>query len=167
MVKESIKITGTAVVEIINAKTGKIIKTVKCKNLIVNGGLKVHRNWAAGIAAGTDADYNVDTRIDQIAVGDDDTPPAKTQTTLGNLLLQKEVWGTPDSGCGINLIDNETVEYFMLIGTGELNGETIREVALISETAQATTIMISRFLTGNLVKSSNVQFIIKYRFKYS
>jgi len=157
-------VKGEVTINIIDAKTGKIKETHEFTNILVDTGRKMHRNWAASIAPATDPNYNVDTHISHIAVGDDNTAVAQTQTSLGNELLKKEVYPTPNAGCGITLVNNETVQYEMLINTSELNGETIRELCLISETF--TNFMVSRLLCGNLAKTSDVQFLIKYRFVY-
>jgi len=155
-------IKGIVEINIIDAKTKEIIEKHIYNNMLVDNGRKMFRNWASNIAPASDADYNVDTRITHIAVGDDNTAASQTQTALGNQLLKKQLYPTSDSGCGIVFIDNETVEFQMLIDTSELNGNTIREVALFSETF--TNFMISRLLCGNLSKTSDVQFLIKYRF---
>jgi len=162
---EHVKIKTDVQIDTINAKTGKVIDTKHYTNMIVDTGRKMHRNWAANIAPASDSDYNVDTRITHIAVGDSNTAVAKTQTALGNQLLIKEIYPTPDTGCGITLVNNETVQFEILIDDTELNGNTIREMGLFSHTF--TNFMISRLLTGNLSKSSDVQFLIKYRVIYS
>lgn len=160
-----IGIKSEITIEIRNSKTKEIISIKKFKNSIVNNGLKMFRNWAAGIAPLNDPDYNVDCRITDFAVGDDNTAVSLTQTSLGNELLRKELYPTPDPNCEINIIDNSTVEYVIFIGETELNGSIIKEMGLFS-TNQTTPFMISRFLTGNLSKTSVIEFTIKYKYKF-
>jgi len=160
-----IKIRGTITIEIIDVKTKKLLKSIEVYNQIVTNGFKMFRNWSAGITPLADDTYNVDSRITDFAVGDDDSATGVSQTALGNELLRKEVFPTPDAGCSINLIDDQTVEYVILIDETELNGETIEEMGLFS-TNQANPFMVSRFLTGSLSKTAAIQFVIKYKYKF-
>ena len=97
--KDCITIKGKIEIETIDAKTGKILDVKTFTNLITNNGLKMHRNWAATISQIQDANYNVDTHITHIAVGNNNSTPAVSQTALGNELLRKELYPTPDAGC--------------------------------------------------------------------
>lgn len=160
--KSNIKIT------IIDVKTNKIIDVKYFKNLLTTNGYKVLQAWAAGVAPVDDSNYNVDTRITKFAVGDSNTTPDVSQTGLGNELLRKTIYpaASADIGCGIEKLDNDKVVYTILIDSSELNGETVREMGLFSDTFSPT-IMISRFLTGELEKSEEVRFIIEYTYQFT
>ena len=162
---EKVNVNGTVEVQVIDAKTGQVIEVHHFKNILTTLGKRMYRNWAAGVAPLTNPDYNVDTRITHFAVGDDATAPAVSQTALYNELDRKQVYpaGSADAGCGIELDGDDAVIFKIFFDETELNGETLREMALFSETF--TSFMITRFLCGNLTKSSAVQFLIKYKIK--
>jgi len=160
--KSNIKITT------IDVKTDKIIDIQYFKNLLTTDGYKTLQAWASGTAPVDDPNYNVDTRITEFAVGDSNTAPDISQTGLGNELLRKTVYPavSADIGCGISKEDNDKVVYTILIDSTELNGETIREMGLFGSIFSPT-IMLSRFLTGELEKSSEVRFIIEYTYQFT
>ncbi len=163
---EIIKVTGDVEIDIIDVKTKKVIETRQYTNILVTNGLKMHRNWAAGIAPIDDSQFNVDTRVTHMALGDGNSAPAISQIALDNELIRKELYPTPDAGAGIDFIADNILQYIILINESELNGEVIRELALFSE-SQTPNFMISRFLAGSLSKTADVQFIIKYKFTYN
>lgn len=159
-----VKVTGNIDIDIIDVKSKRVLETRHFTNILTNNGLKLHRVWSAGIPPLSDPNFNVDTRITHIAVGDGNTTPGVTQTTLDNELLRKQIYNPPDANCGIELEATRT-KFFMLIDETELNGETLREIALFSESF--TPFMVSRFLCGNLSKNDSIQFLIKYYYTYS
>lgn len=163
---EHISIKGSVEIDIIDVKTKKVIETKHFTNILVTYGLKMHRAWAAGIAPIDDAQFNVDTRVTHMALGDGNSTPMISQTTLDNELIRKELYPTPDAGAVIDFTADNEVRYTILISESELNGETIRELGLFSE-SQTPNFMISRFLCGNLEKTVDVQFRIKYKFSYN
>ena len=158
--KEKLTIEGKIEILIIDAKTKEVLEKKEFSNLVVNGGLNMIRAWLGNVLPIDDANINIDTRITHIAVGDSNAIVAGTQTSLGNELLRKELYPTPDPGCGISLDTNKVI-YEMLLDESELNGEIIREVGLFSESH--IPFMVTRFLCGNLSKTSAVQFLIKYK----
>jgi hypothetical protein len=163
---ENITIKGNVEIDIIDVKTKQIIETKHFTNILVTNGLKMHRNWVAGILPINDVQFNVDTRVTHLALGDGNSAPAISQNTLDNELLRKELYPTPDAGSEIDFVGDNNVRFIILLDESELNGEVIRELGLFSET-QTPNFMISRFLCGNLSKTADVQFIIKYKFSYN
>jgi hypothetical protein len=165
--KDKIKAKSNIKITIVDVKTNKVIDVQYFKNLLTTDGYKTLQAWAAGTPPATDPNYNVDTRINKFAVGDSNTTPDISQTGLGNELLRKTLYpaGSADIGCGITLEDNDKVVYTILIDETELNGEIIREMGLFSSTFSPT-IMLSRFLTGNLEKIDSVRFIIEYTYQF-
>lgn len=160
---ESIRVTGNVEITVIDAETGEIIEQRQYSNIITNLGKRMLGAWLAGTPPLDDPDYNVDTRVTAIAVGDGNSTPAVTQTALDNELDRKTLYPTADTGCNITVEGDGQILYTIFFDETELNGETLREMALYSETF--TNFMISRFLCGNLSKTSAVQFRIKYRLK--
>jgi len=159
---DMVGIKGVVTVEIIDAKTGEVIDTQEHHNILTTLGRQMFGGWLAGTPPLDDPDYNVDTRLTAMAVGDGSSTPAVSQTALDNELLRKELYPTPDPNCEIDIESAGVVAYKMLIDETELNGETLRELALFSETF--TDFMVSRLLVGNLSKTSAVQFRFIYRF---
>lgn len=164
MSNENLSVKGNIEIQVIDAKTKEIIETKKFSNILVNNGIKMHRNWAANVLPIDDAIYNIDSRITHLSLGDDNSAVLISQTSLGNELISKELYPTPDAGCEITLEGNDTAVYTILIDETELNGEIIREMGLFSK--NLSTFMVSRFLVGNLSKTSAVQFKIIYKYKY-
>jgi hypothetical protein len=162
---DSITIKGIITIDIIDVKTNKVKQHLEFKNILTTNGLKMHRNWAAGVPPLSDPDYNVDTRITNMAVGDGNSVPLIGQTALDNELLRKALYPVADTNCGIELSGTNEVIYTIFIDKTELNGYIIREIGLFSETF--TDFMVSRFLCGNLSKNSTVQFLIKYRLSFN
>jgi hypothetical protein len=161
MIKEKLSVKSDIEIKIIDAKTKEVIDIKHYKNIMTNNGIKWVRNQIANVSSLDDPDYNVDTRLTHIAVGDSSSIPAASQNNLGNELLRKELHPTPDVGCSISLQDIDQVTYTMFIDNTELNGEILREIGLFSESY--TPFMISRALIGNLTKSSEVEFEINYK----
>jgi len=161
---DSIKIKGQITISIVDAKTKEIKEIHYFENIITTLGLKMHRNWVAGVVPLSDSNFNVDTRITHIAVGSGNSTPAKTQLALDTELLRKAIYPTPDANCGITLESDDTAVFTMLISESEINGSTIKEIGLFS--ASHTAFMVSRFLCGSIAKSSAVQIVINYKVKY-
>jgi hypothetical protein len=165
MIDENISFKSDIEIQIIDTKTKEVIKVIHAKNIMTNNGIKWIRNQIANISSLEDPDYNVDTRLTHIAVGDSNTPVASTQDNLGNELLRKELHPTPDIKCEITINGINEVVYTMFISDTELNGEILREIGLFSESY--TNFMISRALIGNLTKTDVVEFKINYKYTVS
>lgn len=162
MTNDMITIKSDIEIEIINAKTGEIEDIKHFHNILTNLGIKWIRNQLANISSLVDPNFNVDTRLTHVAVGDGNSTPMVTQLVLDNELLRKELHPTPDVNCEIVLEDDDKVIYIIFINETELTGDTIREIGLFSESY--TPFMISRALTGNLYKGTGKNFKIKYKY---
>jgi hypothetical protein len=159
---EKLPIKSKVIITVRDVKTKKVKEVKKFSNIITNDGIKMIRNWFAGVTSGTDPDFHDETRITALAVGDGNSTPAVSQTALDNELLRKTLHPTPDANCEIDISTVGEVTYTILIDESELNGETLREMALFSE--NFTDFMFSRLLIGNLSKTSDVQFEIDYTY---
>jgi len=162
MIKEKLSVKSDIEIIIRNSKTKEIIDIKHVKNILTNNGLKWIRNMMANITPLEDSNFNVDTRLTHIAVGDNNTSPSLTQTSLGNELLRKELYPTPDANCSITIEGNDTVIYTIFIDETELVGEILREIGLFSQTFG--NFMLSRASLGNLSKTDDIDFTIKYKY---
>jgi hypothetical protein len=160
MMQEKISVTGVLTVTII--EEGKVVRTETHTNLLTSLGKRLLASWTVGILPIDDPVYNIDTRITEFALGDGNSTPAESQVSLDNELTRKALYPVADPNCGAEVEADGVALFTILIDESELNGETIREIGLFTSEG----FMMSRLLTGNLVKSASVQFKFEYRYKF-
>lgn len=161
MITEKITLKSDIEIIITDAKTKEIKEIKHFHNLITDNGFKWLRNQLANVLYSEDQDFNIETRLTHIAIGNSNTPVSSTQTQLGNEIIRKELHPNPDVKCETILEDNNKVIYSIFLSDAEGNGEIIREIGLFAESD--TNFMVSRALIGNLSKTSSVEFTIKYK----
>lgn len=97
-----------------------------------------------------------ETDLSHMAVGDDDTTPVDTDTTLGNETYREAMFS-----------ESSTTEYRaeLFLDTTENNGNDIKEAGLF--TAGAGGDMYARALINVINKSTSIEVFIEYVIKFS
>lgn len=121
-------------IRVITIRDGRIVSVQEFENLITNVGLNLLISTLAG---------ETDAEIKYIALGNNDTAPANTDTKLGNEFFRKLVTKQESGGTGKII----TTTY---IAPGEANDYTIKEIGWFAGVNATSTkdsgIMIARVL---------------------
>lgn len=115
--RDNIGITDNVETVVRDAKTGEIIKVIRTHNLLVTQGKAIVANQIGAATRGN---------ITQVAVGDDDTEEALTDTALGNQTFIGQVTQYVDGGGGEVIVR-------LFIGAASNNGNTIKEGGVLTE----------------------------------
>lgn len=153
-------IKGHITVEARDVKTGELVFREAKQNTIVNG-VKTIVERLMQQSVGTYADYN---KVWALYVGDDNTVPNVTQTSLVNEVFAKAYDRFDINVGGVSGL----MELEMNLLSGEANGNTLREVAIYTRgdhddpasATPGTPTMVARQVHGDLAKSAGIT--IKY-----
>ena len=99
---------------------------------------------------------DTENTMDYMAWGDDNTPPVTTDTSLGNEFLRKQCSSRAKIGLGEE-------KYQAIMGTGEGNGNTIKEMAIFDAASAGT--MMFRQLIEPIPKESSFSLTFEITFK--
>jgi len=141
--KEVFKIKTNLKVDIHDAETMKVIKTIKDHNLITTAGKNLIRDLM-GIVSGV-------TGINYFAIGTDNTSPSVADTTLGTEVFRNTFTDVVYSSAKV------TFKYFL--SSTEANGNTLVEAGLFGDDATGsvdTGTLFSHVTYTDIVKTSAI-----------
>lgn len=124
-------------VRILVEKEGQVIKEIEKCNLTVNAGMDLIRDLLNGDA--------VDP-LTHFAVGTDDTAASSGDTTLGTEVFRDTFTQTTE--------DPKQLEIRYYLGSGDANGNTLKEVGLFNAASGGT--MYARAVHTGIVKDTSV-----------
>ena len=163
---DAVRVQGAIKIEIFDARTGKFLYRVTDKPNLVCADTRVALTSLLDQSGGNLPYY----RLWSIYVGDDNTPPATSQTALiganqfGKVVVQP-VTIIPPANSGI-------IEVEMTLAAGDNNSQYLRECALYTRgDADAITLppnvntrMLARQIHGEIYKTAGIT--VKYTWRY-
>lgn len=141
--KETFTLDTNVTIDIHDAKTNKIIKTIKKHNLVTTIGKNLVRDLL-GIAAGV-------TGLNYIALGTDDTAPAVGDTTLGTEVFRDTFTDT--------IYTSGVVNFKYFLDSSSANGNTLNEAGLFGDDATASAnsgTLFAHVTYTNIAKTSSI-----------
>ncbi len=124
-------------------KDGNVVRKERLHNLVTNAGLNLIRDWYL--------DSGTKKTISHFGIGDGSANALPTDTWLGS--AKKYV---PMANC-IKVEDTGRVRIYYVLPMTDLNGNTIREVALLTGNASAGNVCYARARHADIPKTIDYQ----------
>jgi len=143
---KTFEVSFNAVIESIDANSGKVVKSSRIHNLVVNGGLNMLRNFMAG---------DTPSNPKALSIGTDATAAENTDTELGAEVLR--------SAATISKPNDYQVRYVKVFSVGTGVSHEIKEVGVFDSTTVTGSTMLARLITSNTLDvDTNLSVTITY-----
>lgn len=146
--ESSIRITGRVIAQVRDAKTGKVLKTVRSKNLVVTSGLNLIGDLLKEDTA---------VGLNYFAVGTDNTAVVAGDTALGAEVYRGEIT-TQSRG-------SATLTVTLFLPTTAANGSSLVEIGLF--TVDSGGVMFSRTVHSAITKTATVTVTYTWTFTFT